>query len=604
MKDIFKHIKHGIQWLLKPVWKELNFFLVVWIINCSVAFGYLEGCFFIEDNSFAHALRCLALGTFVSYIITVLLYISKAKWLRKSIKIITYVLVLTLEAMYIFLQLNFEMTLGPRVLILIAETNGKESSEFIKTYALTSKSLWCYGIMAAIIAWAAVMEWKRKAFNQLTRFKAVKWILTILLLPLILSGAYLSHNYVKLAMCKHSLNLERWVKDFGIDALDHLSITYYSLCYLKVSDADISKAIAVAQHVKQTAPTITEPDSLNVVFVLGESYIKSHAALYGYEHNTTPNLNAERDRGNLIVFTDMITPYNATYSVQKNVFALNDKGADEMWYDKPMVPTVLKQAGYKVFFWDNQRNYSKHEMFTITVNSFIYNDKIAALSYDETSNCPIGIDGNLLVDFKKNSKVPRGKHNFFMFHLVGQHVHPVGRYPKKSGFDVFTADSVTKKAPYLNKDKRTYIAQYDNATYYNDEVMKRIINMWRDENTVIIYFSDHGDEAYDYRDHVGRNSVRKPDVNLFHCDNDVPFMIWCSDKFIKKHPQLVCDLRRAATLPGMITDASYLMLRLAGVNSCYYKPELDISSPSYKPRKRIVYDKFDYDEVINKKTKK
>ena len=337
-----------------------------------------------------------------------------------------------------------------------------------------------------------------------------------------------------------------------------------------------------------------------MVLVLGESYIKCHAALYGYEHNTTPLLIAERDRGNLIVFDDIVTPYNATSQVQKNVFSLNDKNAGEMWYEKPMLPTVLRHAGYKVFFWDNQRNYSKTEMFTITVNSFIYNDTIAALSYDETSNGGLTIDGNLLVDFKKNSKVPRGKHNFYIFHLMGQHVHPVGRYPKKCGFDVFTADSVRRNDAFLNKEKRTYIAQYDNATLYNDAIMKRIFDMWRDKNTVVVYFSDHGDEAYDYRDHVGRGNVTKPNATLFHYDNDIPFMVWCSDTFISKHTQLVNDLRNAAKRPGMVQDVGFLLLRLAGVKTPYYIPQRDISSPHYQPYRRIVYEIFDYDEVVNK----
>ncbi len=604
MKGLYYYIKRTAIWLLGPVFKEFNFFLVFWLLNCCLAFGYLVGCFFIEENSTAHGLRCLALGTFVSYAITAILHWCKKKWLRTTVKCIAYTVIVALQAVFVFIELNFDMCLGPKVLILLAETNGKESSEFIGTYALSAPSLWTYAIMVTIVALAILLEWQRKALNSLTRGKAMRWVCAVLLLPPIVVGARLSSNYVKLAMCKHSKELNRWVRNFGVDALDHLSTSFYSLCYLHVSDADIAQAVAVAKQVRSTAPTITEPDSLNVVFVLGESYIKSHSALYGYYLNTTPKLCKERERGNLIVFDDMISPYNATSTVQKNVFALNDLSAGEMWYEKPMVPTLLKQAGYKVFFWDNQRNYSKNELFTITVNSFIYNHEIAALSYDEISNRSISIDGNLIYDFKKKSNVPRGKYNFFIFHLMGQHVHPLGRYPKKSGFDVFNADSVKSKAAYLDKKKKQYIAQYDNATLYNDDVMHQIFDLWREKNTVVIYFSDHGDEAYDYRDHVGRGNVTEPDANLFHCDNDVPFMIWCSDTFIGKHPQLVAQLRQAASKPGMINDASFLMLRLAGVSSSYYLPQRDISSPAYKPTKRIVYDKYDYDKVIKTKQNK
>ena len=166
-----------------------------------------------------------------------------------------------------------------------------------------------------------------------------------------------------------------------------------------------------------------DPDSLNVVMIImGESYIKSHSSLYGYELTTTPMLNAERDKGNLVVFTDIVTPFNATSQVEKNFFSLNDFSSGEMWYEKPIFPTVFKHAGFKVYFWDNQRNYATHELFTITVNSFIYNDTIASLSYDETSSVGLLYDYNLLTNFEQKSKVRPGKYNLYIFHLLGQHV--------------------------------------------------------------------------------------------------------------------------------------------------------------------------------------
>ena len=102
---------------MKPVLQEFNFFLAVWLINCSVTLGYLAGCPFIDDNQVGHALRCLALGTAVSYLITTLLHISRPRWLRVSIKSLVYALLLTLQAVYVFIHLNFDMNLGPRVMV-------------------------------------------------------------------------------------------------------------------------------------------------------------------------------------------------------------------------------------------------------------------------------------------------------------------------------------------------------------------------------------------------------------------------------------------------------------------------------------------------------
>ena len=331
---------------MRPVIKEFNFFFVMWLINSSVTLGNLAGCLMYPENDAMQSMRCLALSTFVTYVLTLILYLLRRRALRIAFKTLCYVVVVTLEVMYVFLMLNFEMALGPRVIILLAETNAKETSEFINTYFLSAKSLWAYAASLLIIVAVAVIEWKKAVFNEFATRKVMRVVLAVIVLPLLLWGVALSHNYVKLGKTRSSKELKQWTQDFGVDALDHLTTTYYSLCYLKVSAADIAHAVAVARAVAQSPVEVTEPDSLNVVMVMGESYIKSHASLYGYKLNTTPSLIAERDKGNLVVFTDMVTPFNATSQVEKNFFALNDFSQEEMWYEKPIFPTVFKHAGY------------------------------------------------------------------------------------------------------------------------------------------------------------------------------------------------------------------------------------------------------------------
>lgn len=599
IKTFGKWLLKAINWLMRPIIEDFNYFLAIWLINCGVTFGYLIGVFTM-DNNLDHGMRCLALGTFVSYLLVLALHYCRKRPIRMIYKSLTYFFIVLVEAVYIFIHLNFEMTIGARLFILLAETNDSETSEFIKTYAFAKPSLWSYAIVLGIIILVTLGEIFKKWFRKAASNKVVKIILTILFLPLIFFGAYYSHNYVKMATCKHSKDLNNWVGDFGTNALDNTSCIIYSFSYLSTSHADVNQAIQSAQQVYKTHAEIVEPDSLNVVMVFGESYIKSHASLYGYEHNTTPFLIAERDNGNLIVFNDMISPYNATSTVQKNFFSLNDMTKNEFWYEKPMFPTVFKHAGYKVYFWDMQREYQKTELYTISVNSFIYNDVIAKLSYDEMSSIPFKYDGNMISDFMKNSKVPPGKHNLYIFHLKGQHVNPYYRYPDEKVFNKFTADSIHRTESYITKDIKKYIAEYDNATLYNDAVMRAIFDIWRDKNTIVIYLPDHGDEAYDFRDHCGRQGGTRADADYFHCDNDVPFMVWCSNVFIAKHPELVQQIRDAVDRPGISLDVSIMLLRLAGIKTPYYDATRDISSPEFKTKKRIVYDRYDYDEIVNK----
>lgn len=52
--------------------------------------------------------------------------------------------------------------------------------------------------------------------------------------------------------------------------------------------------------------------SPETVLILGESYNKHHAALYGYPLPTTPRLSQEEAAGRLYPFTDVVSPANFT----------------------------------------------------------------------------------------------------------------------------------------------------------------------------------------------------------------------------------------------------------------------------------------------------
>ena len=165
------------------------------------------------------------------------------------------------------------------------------------------------------------------------------------------------------------------------------------------------------------------------------------------------------------------------------------------------------------------------------MNTFVYNRLLMKESYTQISKNVFEYDNQAVVDFSKEAK-GIGKHNLVIFHLMGQHVMATKRYPHISQFNVFSYRDIRSKQPYLNDEKKQMIAEYDNATLYNDYVLKNIIDLFRDKNTVVLYFSDHGEEIYDYRDSYGRVVFDDNMKNLgYKYQYEVPFMIWCSDKY-------------------------------------------------------------------------
>ena len=64
---------------------------------------------------------------------------------------------------------------------------------------------------------------------------------------------------------------------------------------LRAFDNDVKFAIKQAEKVYETTPVIEDTDSLTVIYVLGESYNKHHASLYGYHTLTTPCMGRRKD---------------------------------------------------------------------------------------------------------------------------------------------------------------------------------------------------------------------------------------------------------------------------------------------------------------------
>ncbi len=349
---------------------------------------------------------------------------------------------------------------------------------------------------------------------------------------------------------------------------------------------DLEHAVSVTLKT-EVAPQDFDGDSLNVVYVIGESYIKRRSALYGYSLPTTPCLDEERRKGNLFVFDDVITFSNQTSVVMKNTLCCNSLRYDEKWSDTPYFPALFKKSGYDVFLWDNQKEDGQH-FYAFSLMSFMYNEELIRVSYSQMNGHNFEFDGKLVDDFARNSK-QENTHQLVMFHLNGQHVGYEDRYPHEAPFNRFSAKDIKRDDPWLDDTKRQLMAHYDNATLYNDHVLGKIIDLYRDKNTVLVYFSDHGEECYDYRDSFGRGQF-DPETQPegLHCQFDVPFMIWCSDKYMERHPDVVDDIRQSVHKPFRTDEICHVLFHLSGLKTGYYRPECDLLSPQYVKYRRTV----------------
>ena len=168
---------------------------------------------------------------------------------------------------------------------------------------------------------------------------------------------------------------------------------------------------------------------------------------------------------------------------------------------------------------------------------------------------------------------------------MGQHFNASQRYPQEyskfSGEDIHRSD--------LSKSECQQIAEYDNATYYNDKVLGSIIDEFRQKDAVIIDVSDHGEQIYDDDSHYfGRVFGSIYDVVTLKNVYQVPFMIWCSNQFIEKHPEKYNAIRLSSDKQMCIDNVSYLLLDLADINFNYYCPKRSIINNQYVLHKTII----------------
>lgn len=543
----------------------------------------------------SEVLTPICLAFFISYIFTIVVYYSHRHW----VKVLLYTIGCVVFSVDTFLWLEFHKSITPEILTLIGETNSKEASEFLATFLFNLKGALCILLIVLFITIICIVEQKRlKIYLFLNRNRIVKGIIYMTTFSVSIIAICCSHVYDELFTSKID-------QDINVDAYnDSFTATVFALRSVAYTTYEMKSAIRQTQEVK--GGTIKEKDSLNVILIIGESYIKHHAQLYGYPLPTTPRLMNEKNKGNLYVFNNVVTPYNYTTYVIKNALCCNSIANDESWYNTPFVPTIFKRSGMKVDNWDNQRTNSSNtiSIWDFTLNSFLFNSTICDISYDRISSQAFKYDDQLVSDYARSKNKEVGKYNFIIFHLMGQHIDAKDRYPHDR-FSRFSAKDIRNNAPYMTESKKQDIANYDNATYYNDYVVNHIINLYRNKNTVLVYFSDHGEEVYDYRDSKGRvEAVPGQEKEWLRYQFEVPFVIWCSDKYKALHPDVVRRIKASLNRPFMTDNTCHLLFDLAGLKTSYYRPERDLISPKFKPSKRIVQNNIDFDAVMSNKWEK
>jgi len=171
----------------------------------------------------------------------------------------------------------------------------------------------------------------------------------------------------------------------------------------------------------------------------------------------------------------------------------------------------------------------------------------------------------------------RGKRAVFV-HLMGCHLAYNNRYP--ASFDAFTANP--RQLP--ERWSKT-VNRYDTCVHYNDGIVTNILERVRatGKASATLYFSDHGEEIYDYRDVISHNDTSPSKYMV-----EIPFVIWLSDGYKTLRRDLARDLQSRVKQPFSLTDLPIVLADLAGVRFPGWIPQHDPIAPQFQPYTRYV----------------
>ena len=474
------------------------------------------------------------------------------------------------------------------VVLLLFETNVQESTEFIHA-ALAHPGTWyavvitiLTGIAAYYLARLSRKPFKYKKSLAFVAFALVAW-----------SGIRQVSAYYKLFRCFSSAST---VVCNDTRFIPHLNTPFVRLAYGAAFNMATSAELDVLE--KTVAATTVDSCSYRcplIVLVIGESFNKHHTPLYEKDYlPTTPLLMQQQQKGNLVVYTDAVAPFNFTSNAFKYMFSTWDEESEDEWTRHTLFPAVFKKAGYCVDFYTNQFAMAQTDMWDFAGGTVFNHHGLSELQFTHRNPDIFDYDGELLRELPPTDSLT-AQPTLLIVHLRGQHVKYDNRYPQ--AYAKFTPND--EKTPFGGETGREIAAHYDNATLYNDAVVNTVFEMLKNTDGIGIFLSDHGEEVYDWRDKYERTNERTITPEVARYQYEIPLMFYMTDTFKVRHPDVAEAVTTSADRPFISSDLCHLLFYLGGISIADYQEKRNILSPQYdKTRKRIIGSSTDYDELM------
>ena len=302
-----------------------------------------------------------------------------------------------------------------------------------------------------------------------------------------------------------------------------------------------------ARALKLEAPASQLPGS--IILVLGESACRDDMSAFAdTPENTTPWEKSRRQDQCFFFYPHAYSNFpNTVMAITQALTSANQYNRKPLKYSVDIM-TLAKKAGYETYWISTQEQSSVSDAgITVIAQQADHQEWLQ------------GPDEDILEPL---SRVPAGKKNFIVLHLMGSHFRYDHRIPQ----------AYVEKQHWADVDKREKALWYRRSLHYTDFVLKGIFEETKSlPLQAMIYVSDHGE-----------------DMELTHTASPfqydmvrIPLWIYLSPSYQQAYPQVSQQLRaheNAIFTNDLLFDTLSGILRAP---SNFYCRQCDLTSPDY-----------------------
>nr|WP_314070548.1 phosphoethanolamine transferase [uncultured Campylobacter sp.] len=496
----------------------------------------------------------------------------------------------------IFLIFSLELTYSHGTLDALVQTTPKEAFEFAHAF-LNFKLIAAFLALLVFVIVALRLRVSQRVRMKLCR--AIKLVFLLSLLVFIVHAAFKSY-VAKSSKMRASVIIA--LNKIPIYNFAFVTKDYFGADFKSVRELQAGYQSIYASHSHKTAPNRIS----NVVFIIGESLQRNFMSLYGYYLPTTPNLQALEQSGNLIAFSDVVSPGAKTNDVLKYVLNFGNYESEKQrpWSANLDIVNLARLANYKTFWISNQERYGQwavasgasaqmtdHSDFTNQIPVYKYAYSLDEVMLPSIKNFKSGARKSPLARKDESSAAEvngtQMKDKFFILHLMGSHPSYEFRYPKS--FAKFSAADISREP--LDEGQKKELAHYLNTVAYNDFIVSEIYKIFADDNTLIVYFSDHAQSLYQYRGKLIHGGINRFTL-------EIPLIFMASDKFKEQNADLWARIAAAKDRPFLNDDLIHAIAEILEMTELpEYDPARSVINADFNASRPRIIEGVDYDKV-------